>query len=65
MAVAKPVVGFKIEEESVQAAGALHSQATKLSDGTPNPYVITIWGPANPKVRLHLDGSANPFFVGR
>lgn len=30
MAAAKPVVGFKIEEESTQAAGALHPTATKL-----------------------------------
>lgn len=60
--MAKPLVGFKIEEESIQAVGALHSTATKLSDGTPNPYHIAIWGPVNPKSRLHLDQTPNPYF---
>jgi hypothetical protein len=61
--MAKPVVGFKIEEESIQAVGALHSAAKKLSDGTSNPYHIDIWGPVNSKMRLHLDGSPNPYFT--
>jgi hypothetical protein len=60
--MAKPAVGFKIEEESVKAVGALHSAAKVLTDGTPNPYHIAVWGPSNPKVRLHLDGSPNPYY---
>ena len=60
---AKPVVGFKIEQESVQATGALNSKATKLSDGTTNPYYIGTWGPMNPKARLHYDQTPNPYFM--
>ena len=60
---AKPAVGFKIEEESIQAFGALHATTKKLSDGTTNPYYIDVWGPVNPRLRLHFDGSANPYFA--
>jgi hypothetical protein len=63
--MAKPVVGFKIEEESIQAVGALHSATAKLlSDGTPNPYHVATWGPTFPKFRLLLDQTPNPFFRG-
>ncbi len=61
--MAKPVVGFLIEEESVKAVGALHATAKTLSDGSANPYHIAVWGPVNARLRLHLDGSPNPFFT--
>jgi hypothetical protein len=63
--MAAPKVGFKIEEESVQAVGALHASTSKtLVDGTPNPYHVAVWGPTFPKSRLLLDQAPNPFFRG-
>lgn len=64
MAAAKPVVGFKIEEESTNAAGALHPTATKLSDGTANPYTTTVWGPTHAKSVSLVDRvTPNPYFT--
>lgn len=64
MAAAKPVVGFKIEEESTQAAGALHPTVAKLSDGTSNPYYVATWGPTHSKsVSLVDQLTPNPYFT--
>lgn len=60
--MAKPQVGFRIDEETVQAGGALHTSVKTLSDGSTNLYHVSVWGPANPKSRLLLDGQPNPYF---
>jgi hypothetical protein len=63
--MAKPAVGFLIEEESASAVGALHASTAKtLSTGAANPYHVSVWGPTFPKNRLLLDQTPNPFFRG-
>ena len=64
MAAVKPVVGFKIEEESTQAGGAIRPTVAKLSDGTANPYYVATWGPTHSKIVTLVDQlTPNPYFA--